>query len=216
LAGGIFHKIPPVCKRISIIESRYVDAMECEGAVAPWSNRHILLSMPAILEIREMRERVAPLSVETYHRMMNDGSIGNRAELIEGVIIEKMGKSPLHTRLSHRLFEILRTRLGDGFWVRLEAPLSLKAQLSEPEPDLSVVAGSDHDYAVSHPSTALLVVEISVSSIEALIGAWPDFTLRPGSKSIGSFAVGRKSWKSTPVPPRPATLNIGMQDRRAR
>jgi len=98
---------------------------------------------------------------------MNDGSIGNRAELIEGVIIEKMGKSPLHTRLSHRLFEILRTRLGDGFWVRLEAPLSLKAQLSEPEPDLSVVAGSDHDYAVSHPSTALLVVEISVSSIEA-------------------------------------------------
>jgi len=72
--------------------------------------------MPAILEIPEVRDRVVPLSIEAYHRMVEEGAAGKRVELIEGVIIEKTGKSPLHIRLSHRLFELLRTRLSDGFW----------------------------------------------------------------------------------------------------
>ncbi len=126
----------------------------------------IVPPMPAILEIPEVRGRVVPLPVEAYHRMIEEGLAG-RVELIEGIIIEKMGKSPLHTRLSHRLFEMLRTRLGDGFWVRLEAPLCFESQRSEPEPDLSVVRGSDRQYADAHPSTALLVVEVAVSSVEA-------------------------------------------------
>ncbi len=87
--------------------------------------------MPAVLEIPEVRDRVMPLSVETYHRMLEDGAVSKRAELIDGIIIEKMGKSPLRTRLCHRLFEILRARLGDGFWVRLEATLPPIPTLSE-------------------------------------------------------------------------------------
>lgn len=37
---------------------------------------------------------------------------------------------------------------------------------SEPEPDVSVVQGSYLDYRDNHPSTALLVVEISESTLE--------------------------------------------------
>jgi Uma2 family endonuclease len=44
--------------------------------------------------------------------------------------------------------------------------------LSELEPDVSVVAGSPRDYVgTGHPTTALLVVEVSVSSLELDRGA---------------------------------------------
>lgn len=47
-------------------------------------------------------------------------------------------------------------------WVRKEDPLTLAD--SEPEPDVSVVTGKEEDFQ-SHPTTALLVVEVSVSSL---------------------------------------------------
>ena len=49
------------------------------------------------------------------------------------------------------------------FWVRQEQPLSLAD--SEPEPDVSIVPGRAQDYA-EHPTTALLVVEVAVTSEE--------------------------------------------------
>jgi Uma2 family endonuclease len=51
-----------------------------------------------------------------------------------------------------------------GFWVRKEAPLTLSD--SEPEPDISVVPGKRSDYWAGHPTTAILVVEVAVSSTE--------------------------------------------------
>jgi Uma2 family endonuclease len=52
--------------------------------------------------------------------------------------------------------------LGDRFWVRKEDPLTLRD--SEPEPDVSVVDGSEKDFQ-QHPSSARLVVEVSVSTL---------------------------------------------------
>jgi Uma2 family endonuclease len=46
--------------------------------------------------------------------------------------------------------------------VRKEDPLTVAD--SEPEPDVSVVTGKREDYAEAHPSTALLVVEVAVTS----------------------------------------------------
>jgi Uma2 family endonuclease len=37
---------------------------------------------------------------------------------------------------------------------------------SEPEPDISIVRGSDDDYDDAHPTTACLIVEVAVSSVE--------------------------------------------------
>ena len=59
--------------------------------------------------------------------------------------------------------EVLRGVFGPGFWVRTQAPLEL-GQSSDPEPDVSVVAGRREDYS-DHPTTAVLVVEVSDTTL---------------------------------------------------
>ncbi|WP_184342742.1 Uma2 family endonuclease [Prosthecobacter vanneervenii] len=116
-----------------------------------------ILSQPAF------QQRALPLSVAAWHQMIDKGLAPERAELIRGVIIEKMSKSFLHTRLADALVELLRNAVGGLFWVRQEAPLTFKD--SEPEPDISIVEGRRDDYQ-AHPVTARLVVEVSVSSLQ--------------------------------------------------
>src|SRR5713226_1026675 len=118
--------------------------------------------MSAILEIPEVRRRVSPLSVAEYHRLGEFNEHGRRTELIRGILIEKMAKSPLHRILGKRLYDFIINVLPKGFFALKEEPLTLAD--SEPEPDVSVVRGSEADFLTAHPGTAELVVEIAVSS----------------------------------------------------
>ena len=121
-----------------------------------------LLSMSTILEIPEVRQRVSRLSVREYHRLDEFNENGRRTELIRGIAIEKMSKSPLHRSIGKRLYDSIARILPEGFLVYQEAPLTLAD--SEPEPDISVVRGRESDFLASHPSTAVLVIEVAVSS----------------------------------------------------
>ncbi len=57
------------------------------------------------------------------------------------------------------------TAFGEGFWVRTQAPLNL-GKHDEPEPDVAVVAGSERDYLGSdNRATALLVIEVSDTTL---------------------------------------------------
>ena len=116
--------------------------------------------MLSVLDNPEIRKHALPISVAGYHVMFQQGLVDERTELIRGVIIEKMPKSPLHTRITAILQRQLQCLLPD-FWVRKEDPLTLPD--SEPEPDISVVPGHAEDYS-EHPSTAQLVVEVAVTS----------------------------------------------------
>lgn len=118
--------------------------------------------MPAILELPEVRQRVSTLTVEEYHRLDEYNERGRRTELIRGIVIEKMSKSPLHAALAKRLYDLLLARLPAGWVVRREDPLTLKD--SEPEPDIAVVRGTERDFFNAHPQTAELVVAIAASS----------------------------------------------------
>lgn len=118
--------------------------------------------MPAILDLAEVRERVSTLTVEEYHRLDEFNERGRRTELIRGIAIEKMSKSPLHATIAKRLYDFLLGELPTGWVVRREDPLTLKD--SEPEPDIAVVRGSESDFVRAHPGTAELVVEVAVSS----------------------------------------------------
>jgi Uma2 family endonuclease len=118
--------------------------------------------MLPVLENPEFRKRALPLSVEAWHALIAANLAPQRSELIRGVILEKMSGSFLHTKLSAALLELLQQSLGPEWWVRKEDPLTFSD--SEPEADLSVVAGSRDDYH-EHPTTAALVVEIAVSSL---------------------------------------------------
>src|SRR5206468_4130127 len=61
-------------------------------------------------------------------------------------------------------YEALRAIVGAGFVVRVQLPLAL-GQFSEPEPDIAVVAGAGRDFANAHPTSALLVVEVSDTTL---------------------------------------------------
>ena len=118
--------------------------------------------MSAILEIPEVRQRVSPLTVEEYHRLDEFNEHGRRTELIRGILIEKMSKSPLHSSIAKRLYDWIKPLLPRGFIVRREDPITLAD--SEPEPDIAVVRGSEADFLNTHPTTAELVIEVAVSS----------------------------------------------------
>lgn len=118
--------------------------------------------MISILELPEVRSRVSPISVESYHQMGEFSERGRRTELIRGIVIEKLSKPPLHSAIAKRLYDLITTLLPAGFVVRREDPLTLAD--SEPEPDIAVVQGDEEAFFTAHPATAELVVEVAVSS----------------------------------------------------
>jgi Uma2 family endonuclease len=119
--------------------------------------------MTSLLELPAFRERVHRLSVEEYHRAGEIGLLSHDVELLRGIILTKMPKSPLHELVSQKLMKRLLAAVPEGFEVRREGPLTLRD--SEPEPDISVARGEPDDWAVAHPSTANLVIEVAVSSV---------------------------------------------------
>jgi len=118
--------------------------------------------MSAILELPEGRRRVSPLTVEEYHRLGEFNEHGRRTELIRGIVIEKMSKSPLHAAMAKRLYDWIARMLPQGLVVRREDPLTLVD--SEPEPDIAVVRGTAAEFFHVHPTHAELVIEVAVSN----------------------------------------------------
>ena len=120
--------------------------------------------MTSILDNPAIRQAVLPVSVEQYHRLGQTGLIPESTELLKGVIVGKMIKSPMHSWLVQFLIDWFRANLPPDLHVRQEQPLTFSD--SEPEPDVAVVSGSPDDYRSAHPTTAVLVIEVAVSSAE--------------------------------------------------
>jgi Uma2 family endonuclease len=119
--------------------------------------------MSSILDLPSVRARLPRISVEEYHRQGEFQANGRRTELIRGVVIEKMSKSPLHGTIASTLQDLLSPQIPAGFIIRREEPLTFAD--SEPEPDLCIVRGVRLDFLHANPSTAAIVVEVSVTSI---------------------------------------------------
>jgi Uma2 family endonuclease len=117
-----------------------------------------------VLESPEARQTVYPMSVAFYHEAGKLGLIGEEVELLEGVIFKKMPKSPFHEWLVEFLRERLMLICGPSYFIGKERPITCST--SEPEPDLAVFKGSLSDYRFSHPTTAELVIEISISTAQ--------------------------------------------------
>jgi len=101
-----------------------------------------------------------------YDRMVEAGVFppGSRLELIEGEIVDMTPQGSHHFTMVRLLEDVLRSAFGPGFEVRTQGPLALD-EGSEPEPDVAVVRGAPLDYLDAHPTTALLVVEVSDTSL---------------------------------------------------
>lgn len=122
------------------------------------------MATSSLLDEPEVRKRALRFTVEQYHLLGEAGLISGKVELLDGIIVEKVSKSPLHVLTTQRVAKSLRRLFDDQWSVRQEQPITCRN--SEPEPDLAVVPGSDEDYARVHPSTAELVIEVAISSSE--------------------------------------------------
>jgi Uma2 family endonuclease len=87
-----------------------------------------------------------------------------RVELIEGIVYDMPPQSPFHASAVTGTYETLSPVFSTGYTIRVQMPLTLD-ELSAPEPDIAVVAGSRHDYLSTHPRTAVLVVEVADASL---------------------------------------------------
>ena len=99
-----------------------------------------------------------------YYRMAELGWLdGQRTELVGGeVVVSNPQRFSHYAGIENVSAELTRV-FGKGYWVRAQAPLALSAA-SEPEPDVSVVVGC-RDVYTDHPATAVLVVEVSDTTL---------------------------------------------------
>ncbi|HEY7311695.1 MAG TPA: Uma2 family endonuclease [Gemmataceae bacterium] len=110
---------------------------------------------------------VRRFTVDEYHRMMHNGILaaGDPCELLDGWIVPKMTRSPLHGLALGFAEDEIERRLPTGWFRRSQSAVTTTE--SEPEPDLAVVRGRRRDYNTQHPTPANtgLVVEIADSSL---------------------------------------------------
>jgi Uma2 family endonuclease len=110
------------------------------------------------------------LTVRQYDRMIHDSIIreGDRVELVEGLLVTKMGRNRPHVQAGVRGLRLLSVLVPGGWHVRKEDPI-VASDWSKPEPDLAVVRGRDEDYDERDVTSAdvALVVEIADSSLPA-------------------------------------------------
>ncbi len=101
-----------------------------------------------------------------YEHMVRSGvfASGQHVELIEGEVIDMVPQNEPHAVTLSLVDSALRGIFSEGYVIRQQSPLLLGGA-SQPEPDLAVVAGAPRDFLGRHPSAAVLVVEISDSSL---------------------------------------------------
>lgn len=108
------------------------------------------------------------ITIADYHQMAKVGILGadEQIELIEGQIIQKMPKGPVHSALCKRIELLLEQCLGDQVLVRLQDPIQLNLY-SEPEPDIAVVHPRSNFYADHHPTPdeVYLIIEIADTTL---------------------------------------------------
>ncbi|MDQ2844016.1 MAG: Uma2 family endonuclease [Acidobacteriota bacterium] len=107
---------------------------------------------------------------EEAHALVDLGfTNAEKLELINGELIDRMGKNHLHVLWQVLAFEWLRTTFGPGY-VRSEAPTDVAAEdnmHNEPEPDLMVTIKSIREYqATPLPQDIRLVIEVSDSTLQ--------------------------------------------------
>ena len=103
---------------------------------------------------------------ERYFRLVAEGVLlpDDRVELLEGVVVAMAPQGPRHEVAGDLVAEALRRAVGQRAAVRVQRSF-VAGRYSVPEPDVAVVPGELRDYRRSRPTTALLVVEVSDSSL---------------------------------------------------
>jgi Uma2 family endonuclease len=101
------------------------------------------------------------LDLDTYNRMVACGALeGQRVELLEGLIVEMSPLSPAHNAVVTMLMRHFAA--APQWWLQVQSSIEVPPN-AEPEPDLVVAAHKPPPG--QHLKSALLVVEVAVSSL---------------------------------------------------
>jgi Uma2 family endonuclease len=110
------------------------------------------------------RDGLYRFTVEQFYRLDELGFFDDRrAELIEGVIHEMTAK-PAHAIASELVLRALVVGFGPGWRIRPGAPFEI-GRRTLLEPDYAVVAGQARDSGLTHPNLAVLLIEISETTL---------------------------------------------------
>ncbi len=103
---------------------------------------------------------------DEYYQMLDFGWFQDRrVELIGGEVLEMPAQKNEHAIGIALSNQALIVAFGPTFWVRVQMSLDLRP-LSVPDPDLAVVPGTPRSYVgTSNPTSALLIAEISDTSL---------------------------------------------------
>lgn len=112
------------------------------------------------------------MGVDQYHAMIEAGILtdDDPVELLEGWLVFKIPKKPLHRAVTRLVRTAIENELPDGWYVDSQEPITLLD--SEPEPDVMVVQGDTRQYLDRHPGAAdiPLVVEVSDTTLQRYQG----------------------------------------------
>jgi len=113
-------------------------------------------------------QRLSRLTVAQYDRLIEAGALADAEdlELIEGLLVTKMGRKRPHVQAVRRVFAALLKIAPQGWLVTKEDPI-VASEWSKPEPDLYLVRGTLDDYDERDATTrdVALVVEVADSSL---------------------------------------------------
>jgi len=101
-----------------------------------------------------------------YEQMVDAGVLttDDRVELLDGYIVPMSHQDSRHANTTTQIVHLLMRVCPSAHHVRSQVPLAL-GEHSEPEPDVMVVEGPPDAYTDTHPSAAVLVVEVADSSL---------------------------------------------------
>lgn len=123
---------------------------------------------PLAQEIRTDQPQRRAWTVAEFERAVELGLFGpeERLELIEGEIVRKVTQNPRHAVALRLAEKVFNTVFVDGYDIRIQMPLSFgSGSGNRPEPDLAVVVGAPRDFVDEHPSGAVLVLEVSDTTL---------------------------------------------------
>ena len=108
-------------------------------------------------------ERLRPLKRSEYDRLAELGFFDDeKIELLNGMLVTVSPQGPEHAHGVRTLMALIIRGVGDRATVQCQLPLGAGDD-SEPEPDVAVIPSQD--YSREHPTQALLVAEVSNSSL---------------------------------------------------
>lgn len=103
---------------------------------------------------------------EEWDRLVEMGFFnGERLELIEGRIVRISPQRVSHSVAVELVDRYLKQAFAAGYRIRSQLPFR-SADGSEPEPDFAIIPGDDPRASSQHPSAAVLIVEISDTTLD--------------------------------------------------